>query len=409
MTGGHGYDEENTGPLAGIRVVEIASVLMAPFGGQVLADLGADVVRIEGARLDPGRILGSGPHPQLSGMALNMHRNKRSVQLDLASAAGREVLLRLLGTADVLLTNFRPAALRRLRLSYDDLRHDHPGLIYCEAHGYHTATGEADLPVFDEIVQAAVGLPSLMESAGLPVSFLPTVVADKVAGLYLAQAVLAALVHKARGGGGQRVEVPMFDALLAFTLCEHLGRAVTPGLPAGYLRILTAHRGPHRTSDGHIAVLPYSDENWTDFYRAVGHEHELDQPWFASQRARHTHPDEVYSSLAAILAERTTDEWMELCRKLGIPCARVPSLDRIVEDEELHRGVLQELDHPVIGRHRSIRSPFGFERTPVAMRHPAPLVGEQSLEVLRELGYGEDELDRLVADSTVGDPGNPLP
>lgn len=381
------------GPLAGLRVIELATVIMAPYACQILGDLGADVIKVEAAGGDHSRVMGGGPHPQLSGVALNLHRNKRSVALDLHDPLAHATFLKLLDTADVFVTNFRPRALSKLALDYASIGAARPGLVYCEAHGFSLESGEADLPSYDDIVQAATGLPALAAAATETANYLPTIIGDKVTGLTIAYAVLAALIHRMTTGEGQRVEVPMFDAVLGFNLVEHLSRAVVPGGKAGYNRILNPFRRPHRTKDGYVAMLPYSDQSWSDLYHAVGHEQELSDPWF---QERLQNPRPVYASLGKILATRTTAEWLELAAQLGIPAGPVPSVDDIINDPAQHRGVLSEHDHPAAGRYRQITPPARFGRSPASVRRHAPLVGEDTLEVLREIGLSEDEIGQLT-------------
>lgn len=383
-----------TGPLHGIRIVELATVIMAPYACQILGDLGADVIKVEAAGGDHSRVMGGGPHPELSGVALNLHRNKRSVQLDLQDAAGRSALDKILDTADVLVTNFRPRALTKLQLNYEAVRAGRPRLVYCEAHGYSVDSGLADKPSYDDIVQAATGVPSLSMSATGSANYVPTIVGDKVAGLTMAYAILAALLHRATTGRGQQIEVPMFDTGLAFNLVEHLSRAAVPGQPSGYIRVLNPNRRPHRTKDGFIAMLPYSDQSWSDLYHAVGHEHELDDPWFVR---RLENPEKVYASLAKILLERTTDEWLDLAAELGIPAGAVPMMDDIVNDPQLHHGVLLPAEHPVVGSYRHIAQPARFSGSPAELRLPAPLLGQDTDSVLRDVGLDDAEIAALLA------------
>jgi crotonobetainyl-CoA:carnitine CoA-transferase CaiB-like acyl-CoA transferase len=385
------------GPLAGIRVVELATVIMGPYAGQMLGDLGAEVIKVEAAGGDHSRIMGGGPHEQLSGVALNLHRNKRSVQLDLQRPQGRSAFLRLLDTADVLITNFRPKALTKLGLDYGSVRTQRAGLVYCESHGFSLESGEADLPAYDDIIQAATAIPALVHSATEAMNYMPTVVGDKVAGLTITYAVLAALIHRTRTGEGQQVEVPMFDSVLAFNLVEHLSKAAAPGGSAGYNRILNPFRRPHKTKDGYVAMLPYSDQSWSDLYHAVGREHELEEPWF-QRRLENSRP--VYASLGRILAERTTAECLELAAKLGIPAGPVPSLDEVVEDPAAHRGVLVLAEHPVVGSYRQVVPAVRFERSPAGIRRHAPLIGQDTEVVLRELGLSDDEINELTAATT---------
>ena len=235
------------GALDGVRVLDLTSVIMGPYATQLLGDLGADVIKVETGRGDTNRFMGGGPHPEMSGIALNINRNKRAVTLDVKHPDGLAAFLRILDTCDVFVTNLRPGPLGRLRLSYADLAPTRPRLVYCQAQGFRTGTADEDRPAYDDVIQAATGLARLSNATVGATTFLPALIGDKVAGQTIVSAILAALLHRERTGRGQRVEVPMFDAVLAFNLVEHLSRAAIEGEPSGYSRILTTTRGPHRT------------------------------------------------------------------------------------------------------------------------------------------------------------------
>ncbi len=388
-------DDAPKGPLYGMRVVELATVVMAPYAGQMLGDFGADVIKVE-LSPDSSRMMGGGAVRGLSGVALNLHRNKRSIALDVKSVAGAKVFRELLATADVFLTNLRPGPLARLGLSYDDLASTYPRLVYCESHGFASGTEEENAPVYDDIIQALTGLPSLNEEVFGLTAFFPTLIGDKITGVMIANAVLAALVHRERSGQGQKVEVPMFDAVLSFNLVEHLAGAAIPGERAGYSRIMSPHRGPHRTADGYVAIMPYTDEHWKALFEAVDRMDMMERPWFAEHSARLQEADRVFRELAEIVIERTTDEWLELCERLAIPASPVPTIDEIVNDPKRHRGVLRDVIHPLVGRYRHIESPFKFSATPTSLRGPAPLVGEQTESILTELGYTPEEIETMI-------------
>lgn len=391
-----------SGPLAGIRVLELATVIMGPYAGQLLGDLGADVIKVEHGALDSSRVMGGGPDPELSGIALNLHRNKRSIGLDLKSREGRDVFLRLLSTCDVLVTNIRPSALARLSLTYEDLAASMPGLVYCQSQGFAVGGDDEDRPAYDDIIQAMTGLPWLNQEVLGQNAFVPTLLGDKVVGLTIAYGVLAALVHRERTGEGQRVEVPMFNAVLSFNLVEHLSRATMPGGPAGYSRIMSSRRGPHRTLDGYVAIMPYTDANWTALCGAVDRMDILDRPWFASHQSRLRDADQVFGDLAEIVAERTTQEWLDICARHDIPASAVPSLDDVVKDPDAHRGVLIDATHPVVGPYRQIAPAVTMSKTPESVRRHAPLVAEHTREILQELGYSEDDIALLVAHGAAG-------
>ena len=394
--------DESSGPLGGIRVVELASVIMAPYAGQILGDLGADVIKVEHSVIDNSRLMGGGPHPELSGIALNLHRNKRSLGLDVKTPEGHEVLWRLLATSDVFITNVRPGALARLQVSYEDLAGSMPRLVYCQSQGFATASSDEDRPAYDDIIQAMTGLPWLNQQVLDATAFVPTLLGDKVAGLTIAYAVLAALVHRERTGQGQRVEVPMFNSVLSFNLVEHLSRAAVEGGAAGYARIMSSLRGPHRTRNGYVAIMPYTDANWHSLCRAIDRLDVLERPWFASYETRTRDADRVFGDLAEIVAERTTEEWLEIGELYDIPVSAVSSLDDIVSDAALNRDVITTATHPVVGEYRQISPPVSMSETPTGVRRPAPLVAQHTREVLGELGYSDDEIRSLIDHGVAG-------
>lgn len=380
------------GPLTGIRVIELATVLMAPYAGQMLGDMGADVIKVEPPSGDSNRYMNDGPHPQLSGIAMNLHRNKKSIVLDLKRRPARDALVDLIAGADVLVTNFRPSALDEFGLQYEAFAERAPRLVYCEAHGFRTDSPDANDPAFDDTIQALTGTPALSEEMGLDSRFPPFLLADKVAATAIVSGVLAALYERERSGLGQRVEIPMFDTVLAFNLTEHLARAAVAGGRAGYSRILTLNRGPHRTADGWLALMPYTNRHWRALYEAAGHAHLLEQPWHKDMPTRLTQADVVYAELKSIIRTKPTAYWLDICAATDVPVARVPRLQEIVDDPALHRGVLRTVKHPVAGEYRHIASPVIFSRTPVCDDcGPAPLLGQDTMQVLEDLGYSREQ------------------
>jgi crotonobetainyl-CoA:carnitine CoA-transferase CaiB-like acyl-CoA transferase len=380
------------GPLAGVRVLDLSSVMMGPYATQLLGDMGADVILVEQAAGDKNRSMGEGPHPQLSGIALNLLRNKRDICLNLKDPRGREACLRLAATCDVLVTNLRPGALRRLGLGYDDVAASAPAIVYCQAHGYPSDSPAADLPAFDDVIQAASGMADLMRRVcGLPL-LAPSILADKVCGLTIAYAVCAALYARAASGRGQYVEVPMIDTMRAFVLAEHGAGAISdpPQAAAGYNRILTDMRRAKRTADGWIHVMPYSEQNWRDILTAAGRPELVSHPALATIRLRHEHSAWLYQLLEELLPAKTTAEWLAFCAQRDIPATEVASIDALVGD-------LTELDHPVAGRYRTVPFPVRFADGLPGVRRGAPLIGQHNEELLGEAGYQPAEIASLVA------------
>jgi crotonobetainyl-CoA:carnitine CoA-transferase CaiB-like acyl-CoA transferase len=375
----------SSGALSGIRVLDFSSVVMGPYATQMLGDLGADVISVEAPTIDTNRVMGPGPVDDLSGVALNLLRNKRNVVLDVRDAAGREAFLRIAATSDVVVTNLRPKSLERLHLTYDDIRDVRPDVVMCQAQGWPTDSPEGDRPAYDDVIQAASGLAHTVQLRSGAPDFAPTLVADKVAGLTVVSAILAALVHRERTGEGQLVEVAMVEALTSFTLVEH-GSAAIPVPPIdrpGYRRIVAPQRRPFATTDGWMAVLPYSTSNYRELFREGGRHDLLDDPRIATAASRAANAPDLYEIVERIVATRSTSFWIEFCERHDIPAGPVRTLDEIVEE-------LPVVDHPTAGRYRLIPPPMRLSRTPIALRRPAPRRGEHTAEVLAEVGLTPD-------------------
>ena len=383
------------GPLAGVRVLDLTSVIMGPYATQALGDLGADVICVEAVTGDTNRIMGPGPVPGMSGVALNLLRNKRNVCLDLKQPAGRDACLRLIASCDVFVTNLRPGPLHRLGLDHASVSVLRPDIVMCQAYGWPatspTGGGESDKPAYDDVIQAVSGVAHSFELRdGVP-AMAPFLVADKVAGLTVTQAILAALFHRERTGEGQFVEVAMVDALRSFNLVEHGCAAVPePALgPAGYPRIVTPDRRPFRTTDGWIAVLPYSTSNYQDVFREGGRDDLLDDVRIRSARSRMAHAGELYAIVAEVVALRSTSFWVRFCEEHDIPAGAVRTLDELVQE-------LPVVQHPTAGAYHEVPAPWHFSATPASVRRPAPMLGEHTREVLLEAGFDDAEIDAMV-------------
>jgi crotonobetainyl-CoA:carnitine CoA-transferase CaiB-like acyl-CoA transferase len=386
------------GPLAGIRVLDLSSVVMGPLSTQILGDLGADVITNERSTGDTNRVMGSGPHEQLSGVALNLHRNKRNVSIDIKHPQGHALLMRIIATCDVVVTNLRPGVLARARLSYEDVRAVRPDVIFCQAHGFASDSPRADEPAYDDIVQAASGVSDAARRAGGTPALMPTIFADKVCALTIVYAVTAALVRKERTGEGEHIEIPMVDTMRAFMLVEHgSGGIAAPGEGrAGYPRILTPHRRPQQTADGWISVLPYSKAHYDDLFGKYL-PHLVGDPRYADGRLRIANSDFLYEQVRSILIQRTTDEWLEFCRVNKIPASPDVSLDELVDE-------LPDAVHPLIGTYKSIPFPVRFENAGTFLHRPAPLIGQDTAEILAELGIDAAGVSELEAAGVITRP-----
>jgi len=363
------------GPLAGVRVVDMTTVGMGPYATQILADMGADVIKVEPPEGDVFRASAPAASPGMGAAYLNLNRNKRSVTLDAKDAAGRARLLRLIDGADVFVSNVRPAALRKLGLDADALLARNARLIHCSAVGFGQDGPYAGRPAFDDIIQAMCGLADLQgRNAGAP-AYVNSIVADKVAGLAVAYAIPMALYEREKSGLGQAIEVPMFETLVSFTLIEHLGGRTfdPPRGPMGYGRVLSPQRRPYRTLDGHIALLPYTDAQWRRFFALAGRPDLAGDERFASAAARARHVDALYDALAGLVAQRSTEQWLALLAPADIPHSRVHAPEDLFDDPHLAAtGFFRRVDHPTEGALVATAVPVRFSRTPGGIRRPAP-------------------------------------
>jgi crotonobetainyl-CoA:carnitine CoA-transferase CaiB-like acyl-CoA transferase len=390
-----------SGPLAGISVLELTSVVLGPWACQLLGDMGADVVKVEPPGGDSNRQIGSSRHPLMGALFLACNRNKRSLVLDLKQASGRDALLRLVERADVLVHNYRPAALARLDLGYDVIRPVNPRIIYCGSYGFSRRGPYRDRAAYDDSIQAASGL-ALLQAAvidGEP-RYLPTLVADKTTALAVVAGVVAALLHRERTGQGQEIEVPMFETVVSYVMAEHqYGRVFDPPRgPAGYTRILSRFRRPYRTLDGYLAILPYLNEHWRTFCTVAGHPELASDPRFDTLSRRLEHIDALYETTGRLIATKTTAEWQAMLDETNVPVMAVNSLDDLLTDEHLTAtGFWQTVDHPTEGSLTLPAHPIGFSETPGTIRRLPPRLGEHSLEILREIGLDQAAIDRMLA------------
>jgi crotonobetainyl-CoA:carnitine CoA-transferase CaiB-like acyl-CoA transferase len=389
-----------SGPLHGVRILDLTTVVMGPYATQILGDFGADVIKVEPIEGDVIRQAWPFRNPGMGAIFLNVNRNKRSVALDLKRPAALEACLALAKTADVLVYNIRPQAMARLGLSYEKVRSMNERIIYVGCFGYSQRGPYAAKAAYDDMIQGASGLPWLLQKQGAPEPrYAPMIVADRSVGQQVASAVSAALYSREKTGRGQRVDVPMWEHLLQIVLSDHLGGYTfdpQKGEP-GYARILTPDRRPYQTEDGYVCALIYNDKQWKAFFDVIGRPELLSRPEFATQEARSQNYRTAYAMVAEEMKTRTTAFWIEALERADIPVQRMNSLDDIVGDPHLNAiGYLRAVDHPSEGRIRMLAVPSEWSDTKPEYRRHAPRLGEHTREVLGEAGLSVQQITTLL-------------
>ena len=394
------------GPLDGLRVLDLTTVQMGPWCTRILADFGADMIKVEAPEGDSNRYTGVPRHRGMSGTFQHNARGKRSIAMDLKHPAAREALLRLVPTVEAFVSNIRPRALARLGLGYDAVQQANPSIVYLSLVGYGSGGRYAGHPAYDDLIQAASGVSMLLQrSTGQP-RFIPMAAIDRIVGSAAANALLAALLSRTRTGKGQHIEVPMFETMAQFVLSEHLqGHTFDPPTsPVGYPRTLSQYRRPYPTKDGFLAVLPYNDGQWRRFFESIGKAHVMQSdPRFANITARTANIDALYEMIGEELKHRTTEEWIELLQQNDIPCIRPNTLEMLLEDLHLADvGFFGFEEHPSEGRIRTMREPSTWSDTvPATEGRFAPRLGQHTREILAEAGYSKNEIDALIAERAV--------
>ena len=399
-----------SGPLTGIRVIDMTMNVMGPYASQILGDMGADICKIEPPEGDtlrgvgPARSKGMGPY------FLHHNRNKRSLALDLKRPGADAVLRRLLAQADVLLYSFRPQAMARLGADHAAVAAINPRIIYCGAFGFGQRGPYADLPAYDDLIQAAVGLPALQASGGREPSYAATAIVDRCVGLMAASAVGMALYRRERTGRGQAIEVPMFESMTQFIMGDHLyGRTFEPPLgPAGYVRMTDPNRRPYRTADGYLGVLVYNDKHWQRFFTLVGRPDMAADPRYVTISGRTENIGFLYGFLAETFATRSTADWLAALKDADIPAMPMHTPDSLLEDAHMREiDFFRLMQHPSEGPIRVMDIPQTWsESQPEITRH-APRLGEHSAELLGEYGFTAGEIGHLMRQAIVSQPPPP--
>ncbi len=389
-----------TGPLAGVRIVDMTSVVFGAYATQMLGDLGADVIKVEfpgGRRGGGGDIMRWAGHGQPDGpedlgpIYMTINRNKRSILLDLREERAARALRRLIKSADVFAASVRYDGLTRLGLDYEALKAIKPDIVYVHGAGYGSEGPYAGEPAYDDLIQSACGFADLLPRVdGDPTPrLLPSLVADKVSGHFMVQATLAALFHKQRTGEGQFVEVPMLECMTSFNLAEHFyGHVYDPPTgPWAYTRVANPERKPFPTKDGYIGLLPYTDQQWDQFFAVAGWAETVGKdPRFADYRTRAKHVADLYRLVDTVTREKTTDEWLALLKPLHIPVSKMNRLDELMDDPHLKAvGLFERYEHPEAGAYFNLRPPVKYSKTPANIRRHPPRLGEHTEALLAEL------------------------
>lgn len=386
--------------LQGVRIIDFTSIVLGPYATQILGDFGADVIKVEAPDGDLFRSVRPGRSRRMGAGFLNCNRNKRSLAVDLKHDGASEVVAALVTSADVVVHNMRPRSAARLGLSYEKLSKINPRLVYAIAPGFDQRGRDADAPAYDDIIQALSGLAHLNANAQGEPRYLPTIVCDKVGGLHLALAVLAALAWRNRTGRSCCIEAPMFESMVSFLMAEQLGGATfePPLGGTGYERLSSLNRKPFRSSDGYVSILPYTTDQWAAFLDLIGRPEEAHSPLIQDPLLRSQNVDALYATIAAVTPTRTTAQWLELLRSRDVPCARVNSIDELLKEPHLADvGFFRIMEHPTEGALRSPRSPFHMHGVPEQPDAPPPNVSADAQAILGEVGFTATRIEALGA------------
>jgi crotonobetainyl-CoA:carnitine CoA-transferase CaiB-like acyl-CoA transferase len=393
-------------PLAGIRVVDMTTLAMGPIATQLLGDYGADVIKVESPAGDAFRNTLPTNSPGMGHVFLQFNRNKRSLAIDLKATAARSAFLRLVATADIFVSNVRPAAMAKLGLDYESVRAVNPTIIYCAAYGFSAKGPYAGRPAADDTIQAMSGLVEQQARASGTPALTASVVADKAVGLTLATAIMTAVIQRLTTGVGQYIEVPMFEAMVAFVLPEHLGGEayVPPRGKAGYSRIVNPMRRPFATRDGYLCVLPYTTSQWQRFFRMIGREDLATDPELADPVKRNARIEALYGLIAEAMPGRTTAAWVADLLAADILFGEVLGPEALLRDPHLEAvGMFPVVDHPSEGQIRLIGTPTHSSTDATRLTRLPPVLGQHSREILGLAGLEDSAIDALVAAGSVLD------
>ncbi len=391
-------------PLKGIKIIDASSILMVPYCTRLLADMGAEIIKVETLSGDNTRYIGPSVNKGMAAVFLNINRNKKSISVDLKSADGRLIIYKLIKKSDVFVSNIRKASLEKLKLTHSDFNKINPKIITANAVGFSSKGPYAGLPAFDDTIQAISGMAAYQETYSDQPSYTSGATADKVTGLMLGMSILSALFNREKNGEGTELEVPMMETMVDFTLVEHLYgyNFLPPKAPPVYPRQSSPNRKPYKTLDGYIAVLPYSDDQWLRFFSIIKKENILKDPKFCSLESRNQNIDELYKILSEELKKRNTSFWIKNLREQDIPATKVNFPKDLFGDEHLERiNFFKVQDHPTEGKLLYPSFPVEFNEDEISESLHAPSLGEHTKEVLTDLGYSEFEIESFVSKGTI--------
>jgi crotonobetainyl-CoA:carnitine CoA-transferase CaiB-like acyl-CoA transferase len=388
------------GPLDGVRVVDMTTIVVGPICGRTLADQGADVIKVEAPGGDLLRLMARGARNRgMSGKFMNFNRNKRSICLDIKKPDGLAAMKKLLESADVFVSNVRPAALERAGLDFASLQKLNPRLIYCGIVAFGQGGEYYNRPAYDPIVQSLSGVAGTFERAIGEPRFVPMVMTDHVTGLIAAQSIGFALYRREKTGVGESIETPMLENMASFVSSEHLAGItfVPPAGPSGDNRLLSPDYKPMQTKDGYITVHPNTDAQAAAFFDEIGKPELKADSRFTDAAARSENAADYFEIRTAGLLLKTTEEWIEIFARIDVPAARYNTIDSLLDDPHLKDvGFFTEIDHPTEGRILKTKTPNTFSGGMREDTLHAPHIGEQTREILCQLGYSDDAVEAMI-------------
>lgn len=392
-----------TGALSGIKILDLTSVIFGPYASQILADYGADVIKVEAPAGDSTRRTGPAYEEGMSAMFLGVNRNKRSIVLDLKQPEARDALLTLVDSADVFMHSIRPQKMAALGLSPEQLCQRNPRLIYAALLGFGMGGAYEGKPAYDDTIQGLSGIADIIARQTKVPGYFPVIAADKTSGLVAAHAILAALFERSRSGQGQSIEVPMFEVMTAFNLVEHFYGHHLPDQdqPIGYPRLMSPWRKPYQTKDGYLCLMPYTDSHWQRFFKLSGHEVYAQDPRFTSIKERTQNIDQLYALAQQIVSQKDSAFWLELCEKAEIPATRINALNELEHDPHLQDvEFFVDLQDTQNRTYRFARNPVRMQSGNCAIRLP-PKLGEQTRAILEQAGLEKEHIDKLYESGAI--------